>query len=44
MAAIFTAVDLSTVGAFVAATGVVVIGITMAFKGIDLGKRGVKKS
>lgn len=44
MADIFAAVDFSTVAAFVAATGVVIIGITMAFKGIDLGKRGVKKA
>ena len=44
MADIFAAVDLSTVSAFVAATGVVIIGLTMAFKGIDLGKRGVKKA
>jgi hypothetical protein len=44
MEAIFTAVDLTTVAAFVAATGILVIGITMAFKGIDLGKRGVKKA
>jgi hypothetical protein len=42
MAAIFTAVDLSTVGAFVTATGVLVIGIALAFKGIGLGKRGIK--
>lgn len=44
MADIFAAVDLSTVAAFVAATGVIVIGINMAFKGITLGKRGVNKA
>lgn len=44
MAAIFTAVDLSTVAAFVGATGVLIIGIAMAFKGIDLGKRGIRKA
>lgn len=44
MADIFAAVDLSTVAAFVVATGVVIIGIAMAFKGIDLGKRGVRKA
>jgi hypothetical protein len=44
MAEIFAAVDLTTVAAFVGATGVIIIGITMAFKGIDLGKRGVKKA
>ncbi|WP_281349725.1 hypothetical protein [Propionivibrio limicola] len=43
MADIFAAVDFTTVLAFVTATGVAVIGIAMAFKGIDLGKRGVKK-
>ncbi len=43
MAAIFSAVDLSTVAAFVGATGVVIVGIVMAFKGIDLSKRGVRK-
>lgn len=43
MADIFAAVDLSTVAAWVVATGVIVIGIRMAFKGIDLGKRGVNK-
>lgn len=44
MADIFAAVDLSTVAAFVGATGILIIGIAMAFKGIDLGKRGVKKA
>jgi hypothetical protein len=44
MEAIFAAVDLSTVATFVGATGVLIIGITMAFKGIDLGKRGVRKA
>ena len=44
MADIFASVDFSTVVTFVAATGVTVIGIAMAFKGIDLGKRGVKKA
>nr|WP_041296496.1 membrane protein [Janthinobacterium sp. Marseille] len=44
MAEIFAAVDFSTVAAFVAGLGVAVIGISMAFKGIDLGKRGVKKA
>ncbi|WP_335738780.1 hypothetical protein [Rheinheimera metallidurans] len=44
MADIFAAVDLSTVATFVGATGVIVIGIFMAFKGIDLGKRAVRKA
>ena len=42
MAAIFAAVDLTTVAAFVGGAGVLVIGIAMAFKGIGLGKRAVK--
>jgi len=44
MADIFAAVDLSTVAAFAAATGVLIIGIAMTFKGIDLAKRGVRKA
>lgn len=44
MEAIFNAVDMSTVLTWLTALGVVIIGITMAFKGIDLGKRGVKKA
>lgn len=43
MGDIFSAVDFSTVVAFVAATGVIIIGIHMAYKGIDLGKRAVRK-
>jgi hypothetical protein len=43
MADIFAAIDLATVAASVVGIGVLVIGITMAFKGIDLGKRGVRK-
>lgn len=42
MADIFAAVDFTTVTAFVAATGVIVIGISMGFKGVGLGKRAVK--
>ena len=44
MADIFAAVDFTTVAASVIVIGVAVIGIAMAFKGIDLGKRGVKKA
>jgi hypothetical protein len=44
MASIFAAVDLSTVATWVAATGVLIIGIAMAFKGISLGKRGISKA
>lgn len=44
MDAIFAAVDFKTVAAAVGVIGIAVIGIHMAFKGIDLGKRGVKKA
>jgi hypothetical protein len=44
MADIFAAVDFTTVSAWVGGIGVTVIGITMAFKAIDLGKRGVRKA
>jgi len=35
---------MTAVAAWVGATGVLIMGITMAFKGIDLGKRGIKKA
>jgi len=44
MDAILAAVDLAGVATWVIASGVLIIGIAMAFKGIDLGKRGVKKA
>ena len=44
MAAIFAAVDLTSVATWVAATGVLVVGIALGFKGIDLSKRGIKKA
>lgn len=44
MDAILAAVDLASVSTWVIASGVLIIGIAMAFKGIDLGKRGVKKA
>lgn len=44
MADIFAAVDFSTVATWVGSAGVSIIGIALAFKGIDLGKRGVKKA
>ena len=43
MDVIFAAIDLGTVATSVIGLGVLVIGITLAFKGIDLGKRAVKK-
>lgn len=44
MDTIFEAVDLTSVATWVGATGVLIIGIVMAFKGIDLAKRGVRKA
>ena len=44
MAEILAGVDLSTVVTWVGATGLLVVAITMAFKGIDLSKRAVKKA
>lgn len=44
MDAILAAVDLGGVSLWVVASGILIIGIAMAFKGIDLGKRGVKKA
>lgn len=44
MDAIFGAVDLSTVATWVGTLGVAIIGIALAFKAVDLGKRGVKKA
>ncbi|MGR5142071.1 hypothetical protein ACQKPX_10380 [Photobacterium sp. DNB23_23_1] len=44
MTEIFAAVDLASVATFVGTTGVVIIGIAMAFKGITLAKRAVNKA
>lgn len=44
MDAILASVDLDGVTVWVVASGILIIGIAMAFKGIDLGKRGVKKA
>lgn len=44
MADIFAAVDFTTVAAFVSGVGILIIGITMSFKSIDLGKRAVNKA
>ena len=43
MDTIFAAVDLSAIATSVIAFGVLIVGITMAFKGADLGKRVVRK-
>ncbi|WP_299791965.1 hypothetical protein [uncultured Shewanella sp.] len=42
MADIFAAVDLTAVAAFITATGVLIIGIAMAEKGIKIAKRNVR--
>ena len=41
MDAIFTAVDISAVATFVGATGVLIVGVYLAFKGIGLAKRAI---
>lgn len=42
--ALFAAVDFSSVAAKVGVMGIAIIGICLAFKGIDLVKRGVRKA
>ena len=44
MDAILAGVDLTTVATWVGATGLLVVGVAMAFKGIDLAKRAIKKA
>lgn len=44
MGDIFSAVDLGSVVTFIGATGVVIIGIALAYKAISLGKRAVNKA
>lgn len=44
MTEIFAAVSFADVAKWVGTTGIAIIGIAMAFKAIDLGKRGVKKA
>lgn len=43
MASILAAVDITSVATFVGATGVLVVGVALAFKGITLGKRAINK-
>lgn len=40
---LFAAIDLATVAVAVGAVGLLVVGIAMSFKGIDLSKRAVRK-
>jgi hypothetical protein len=44
MAELFAALDLTTVVAFVVATGLLIVGISLAEKGIGITKRNVKKA
>ena len=41
---LFAAVDFSSVASKVGVMGVAIIGIALAYKGIDLVKRGVRKA
>lgn len=43
IADIFAAIDLTTLATTLFGLGVLIIGVSMAFKGVDLGKRAVKK-
>ena len=40
----FAAVDMAGVATFVGATGVLIVGVALAFKGITLAKRAVSKA
>lgn len=44
MDAILAGVDFTGVSTWVGVAGLAIIGITMAFKGVDLGKRAVRKA
>jgi hypothetical protein len=44
MADVFTAVDITSVATFVSATGVLIVGVYLAFKGITLAKRAIGKA
>ncbi len=44
MADIFAAVDLTSVNTFIVASGVLIVGAALAFKGISLSKRAVNKA
>lgn len=44
MADIFAAVDLTAVGTFVAATGVLIVAVALGFKGVGLAKRAISKA
>lgn len=42
MTDIFAAVDLTAVSTFVGGAGVLIVGISLAYKGIQLAKRAVR--
>lgn len=44
MAAILAGVDFVGITTWVGVAGLAIIGIAMAFKGVDLGKRAVRKA
>lgn len=44
MTAILAGVDFAGVATWVGVAGLAIVGIAMAFKGIDLGKRGIRKA
>ena len=44
MTEIFAAVDLAGIATFVGATGVLIVGVYLAFKGIGLAKRAIAAS
>jgi hypothetical protein len=44
MSEIFSAVDLAGVATFVGASGVLIVGIALAYKGITLAKRAVSRA
>lgn len=44
MTEILAAVDIDGVATFVGATGVLIIGVALAFKAIQLGKRAISRA
>lgn len=44
MEAIFTAVDMEGITTFVTATGVLIVGVALGFKGIQLAKRAISRA
>ena len=44
MDALFAAVDLTTVAAFIGVAGLAIVGYNMAFKGVDISKRAIRKA